>query len=372
MKTQKSFFRRIAFLLFIAIFMGMSGSLQAQGPGGGEGPGHFRMGRLLTEEQRAELWELVNSLMDQGATREEIRDVVFEKLTSWGIEIPEDWDGFNGPGFGPFGHFGNLSDEQREAIREKVREMREQGASREEIREAVRDMLEEFGVEPGGVFSQLTDEQRTAIHEKIQQMREQGASREEIHQAITDMLEAWGIELPEGWDDWGGFRRFGGGPFGFMHLLTEEQRIALRERIQELRDQGAGRQEIRQAIDEILDEWGIERPHRHGRKEDGPDRMGRNRGRGKGSIGAHSSPNPFNPETTLYYSLESPAYVSLCIYNVQGQLVRVLVDEEKHRGNYSVRWDGRYDNGEMAAAGIYVYRLDAGHQSLSGRVTLMK
>ena len=72
------------------------------------------------------------------------------------------------------------------------------------------------------------------------------------------------------------------------------------------------------------------------------------------------------------FSLDNPLHVSLRIYNIQGQLIRNLVDENMPAGNHSVRWDGRYDNGLFAPAGIYVYRLDAGSQSLTGRITLMK
>jgi DNA-binding transcriptional regulator YhcF (GntR family) len=109
---------------------------------------------------------------------------------------------------GPHHRFGeNLTKEQREAIHDKVMEMREAGASRKEIHEALREMLEGYGVEmpeggpehPGhhGRFGEnLTEEQREAIHDKVMEMREAGASRKEIHEALREMLEGYGVELP--------------------------------------------------------------------------------------------------------------------------------------------------------------------------------
>jgi flagellar hook assembly protein FlgD len=101
-------------------------------------------------------------------------------------------------------------------------------------------------------------------------------------------------------------------------------------------------------------------------------RMGRNRGREKAHLEAQIFPNPFNPETTVHYSLESPEHVKVRVYNIQGQLIRTLTDDYRPAGNHTVRWDGRLDNGGYAAAGIYIYRIDAGKQNLTGRMALMK
>lgn len=322
-------------------------------------------GTLLTDEQHTELREMIVGLREQDASREEIREAVTEKLNEWGIEFSENRDGFPHRGW----RFKELTEEQQDTIQSKIKEMRAQGASREGVRAAIREMLNEFGIEHKGPFSQLTDEQRSVLGEKVKEMREQGAAPEEIHQAVGEMLEGWGIDLPEDWEDRPGFGRFGHGRSGLFGQLDEEQRNALHEKIQSLRDQGASRKEIRQAIKEMLDEWGIEQPTgtkgKHGR-------MHRNQDKKRSTPGAHTFPNPFNPETTIVFSLDNPLHVSLRIYNIQGQLIRNLVDENMPAGNHSVRWDGRYDNGVIAPAGIYVYRLDAGSQSLTGRITLMK
>ena len=71
-------------------------------------------------------------------------------------------------------------------------------------------------------------------------------------------------------------------------------------------------------------------------------------------------PNPFNPTTTIKYSIKENIWVKLIIYNVMGQVVRTLVDETKPSGVYMVKWDGRNENSEMVSSGVYFYRLEAG------------
>ncbi len=74
---------------------------------------------------------------------------------------------------------------------------------------------------------------------------------------------------------------------------------------------------------------------------------------------AQNYPNPFNPTTTVRYSVGERGHVSLRIYNVAGQLVRTLVNEEKTpRGEgFTVVWDGRDNAGQFVSSGIYFYRL---------------
>jgi DNA-binding transcriptional regulator YhcF (GntR family) len=117
---------------------------------------------------------------------------------------------------GPGHRFGDsLTEEQREAIHDMVVEMREAGASRQEIREAVAEMLRRYGVEvperglphrgPGHRFgASLTEEQREAIHDMVVEMREAGASREEIREAVAEMLRRYGVEPPPLSGDSGG------------------------------------------------------------------------------------------------------------------------------------------------------------------------
>lgn len=87
-------------------------------------------------------------------------------------------------------------------------------------------------------------------------------------------------------------------------------------------------------------------------------------------------PNPFNPETTIQYAIPShvsgPVRVTLRIYNLQGQLVRTLVDEQKSPGQYRVVWDGKNDLGARIATGMYLYTITVGDFKATKRMTILK
>ncbi|MBU8922372.1 MAG: hypothetical protein KOO63_11200, partial [Bacteroidales bacterium] len=68
---------------------------------------------------------------------------------------------------------------------------------------------------------------------------------------------------------------------------------------------------------------------------------------------ARNYPNPFNPSTTLKFDMAKKGHVSLKIYNVAGQLVRMLINEERDAGGYSEVWDGTSDSGSKVASGVY-------------------
>jgi len=73
-------------------------------------------------------------------------------------------------------------------------------------------------------------------------------------------------------------------------------------------------------------------------------------------------PNPFNPQTTIKYVLPEAGSVRLRLYDVQGRLVRTLVDGTRAAGANEVRWDGRDNTGRSMASGTYFARLEQGSQ----------
>jgi hypothetical protein len=70
-------------------------------------------------------------------------------------------------------------------------------------------------------------------------------------------------------------------------------------------------------------------------------------------------PNPFNPQTTIYYELSVAGRARVEVYDVRGQWVRTLVNKVQGAGPQSVVWDGRNSEGVAVASGIYLYRLSA-------------
>lgn len=83
-------------------------------------------------------------------------------------------------------------------------------------------------------------------------------------------------------------------------------------------------------------------------------------------------PNPFNPSTTVRYSLPKATEVRIVIYNILGQRVRRLVDEHRNAGVHQIQWDGRNDSGGQAASGIYFYRMETSDFSISRKMLLVR
>ncbi len=68
-------------------------------------------------------------------------------------------------------------------------------------------------------------------------------------------------------------------------------------------------------------------------------------------------PNPFNPQTHIRYTLPEAGHISLKIYRVDGQLIKVLFDDYQSAGRYEKLWDGTNDRGVKVSSGVYFYRL---------------
>ena len=82
-------------------------------------------------------------------------------------------------------------------------------------------------------------------------------------------------------------------------------------------------------------------------------------------------PNPFNPSTIIPYQLPTAALVRLEVFNVLGQRVATLVNEERPAGFHAVAWDATNAAGHAVAAGVYMYRLTAGREQHTRRMVLI-
>ncbi|HEX7077255.1 MAG TPA: FlgD immunoglobulin-like domain containing protein [Candidatus Eisenbacteria bacterium] len=71
-----------------------------------------------------------------------------------------------------------------------------------------------------------------------------------------------------------------------------------------------------------------------------------------------NAPNPFNPSTTIRYSIAAPGKVTIRVFNAGGALVRTLIDAPHAPGDYHVQWDGRDDAGGRLGSGVYFYRIE--------------
>ncbi|MEP0821546.1 MAG: T9SS type A sorting domain-containing protein [Ignavibacterium sp.] len=74
-------------------------------------------------------------------------------------------------------------------------------------------------------------------------------------------------------------------------------------------------------------------------------------------------PNPFNPTTTISYDLPALSRVTIHVFNLVGQQITTLVDQEQPPGRYKLVWNGRTDSGVSASSGVYFYRILAKERS---------
>jgi hypothetical protein len=83
-------------------------------------------------------------------------------------------------------------------------------------------------------------------------------------------------------------------------------------------------------------------------------------------------PNPFNPVTRIDYALSERQHAVIVVYNILGQWINTIVDEEKPAGWYSVLWNGKTGKNKSVESGIYFYRLTAGDFSEARKMVLLK
>jgi len=73
---------------------------------------------------------------------------------------------------------------------------------------------------------------------------------------------------------------------------------------------------------------------------------------------AKNYPNPFNPTTTITFSIQNDSKIELSIYNIKGQKIKNLIQNELLNGDHSVAWNGKDDFGKLVSSGIYCYKLN--------------
>jgi len=91
-----------------------------------------------------------------------------------------------------------------------------------------------------------------------------------------------------------------------------------------------------------------------------------------GRLQLYNYPNPFNPVTSIKYDLAESSLVRMDIFNVKGQLVKTLLNQEMLAGTHSVIWDGKDGQGRSVSSGVYFYRMSLPNKVLTNKMLLLK
>jgi len=83
-------------------------------------------------------------------------------------------------------------------------------------------------------------------------------------------------------------------------------------------------------------------------------------------------PNPFNPSTTISYSIPSDGNVELIVYNIKGQKVKTFVKGTQPPGVYNVTWNGKDENSRSVSSGVYFYKLRSSGKTAVKKMLLLK
>ncbi len=90
------------------------------------------------------------------------------------------------------------------------------------------------------------------------------------------------------------------------------------------------------------------------------------------TLGLTNYPNPFNPTTTISFSLEKKSTITLSIYNIKGQLINELAEDMYSQGTHTIEWDGAEERGKRVTSGIYFIRLKTSDSEVVRKVALIK
>ncbi len=84
-------------------------------------------------------------------------------------------------------------------------------------------------------------------------------------------------------------------------------------------------------------------------------------------------PNPFNPTTTIAFTLDKTQDIEMDIFNIKGQRVKKLIKKDSYSsGNHNIIWNGQNDSSEICPSGIYFYRLKTANKTFTGKMLMLK
>jgi hypothetical protein len=83
-------------------------------------------------------------------------------------------------------------------------------------------------------------------------------------------------------------------------------------------------------------------------------------------------PNPFNPSTTISFSIPTASYAELNVYNIRGQKVKTLVNGNIEAGHHRFSWNGKNDMGHSVSSGVYFFELQAGDRIEGNKIVFLK
>ena len=83
-------------------------------------------------------------------------------------------------------------------------------------------------------------------------------------------------------------------------------------------------------------------------------------------------PNPFNPQTTIHFTVGRPEQVRVAVFDINGKLVRTLADQVFETGAQELSWQGRDNSGRAVGSGTYIVVVSGQEQTFAHKLTLLK
>ncbi|MFC1746756.1 FlgD immunoglobulin-like domain containing protein [Candidatus Neomarinimicrobiota bacterium] len=317
----------------------------AQGPqrrGGNRGP--------LTDEQRAQMEERMEQMREQMEAR---LAVLRQRLQEEAGLPPARWNVSVQPARV------RLTENQRAELQALQEQLRAGDVSREDARAAMENLYEQWGVDPRPAPLRLTEEQREAYRALLLDLRERQPERDAVLAEIEALFEGWGLDVEIRLTRVRAPRMRG--LVDLPDNITDEQRQAVADLTRRMREEGASREAIQEAVQALLNGSADVDASLDGEDDEDAD-----------NLQASNSPNPFNPDTRISYSLPADATVTVRIYNLTGQVVRTYQQGFQTAGSHDLTWDGNLSDGSPASTGVYLYQIQAGNNVVTKRMTLMK